>query len=37
MRRAGAEVAGVSVLLELTALNGRAKLAGLDLRVLFAA
>jgi adenine phosphoribosyltransferase len=37
VRRAGAEVAGVSVLLELTALNGRAKLAGLDLRALFAA
>jgi adenine phosphoribosyltransferase len=37
VRRAGAEVAGVSVLLELTALGGRAKLAGLDLRALFAA
>jgi adenine phosphoribosyltransferase len=37
VRRAGAEVAGVSVLLELSALNGRAKLAGLDLRALFAA
>ncbi len=37
VRRAGAEVAGVSVLLELTALNGRAKLAGLDVRALFAA
>jgi adenine phosphoribosyltransferase len=37
VRRAGAEVAGLSVLLELTALNGRAKLAGLDLRALFAA
>jgi len=37
VRRAGAEVAGFSVLLELTALNGRAKLAGLDLRALYAA
>lgn len=37
VRRADAEVAGLSVLLELTALNGRAKLAGLDLRALFAA
>jgi adenine phosphoribosyltransferase len=37
VRRAGAEVAGVSVLLELTALGGRAKLAGLDARALFAA
>ena len=36
-RRAGAELAGVSFLLELTALNGRAKLAGLKLRALFAA
>jgi adenine phosphoribosyltransferase len=36
VRRAGAEVAGISVLLELTALNGRAKLAGLELRALFA-
>jgi adenine phosphoribosyltransferase len=37
VRRAGAEVAGISVLLELTALNGRPKLAGLDVRALFAA
>jgi adenine/guanine phosphoribosyltransferase-like PRPP-binding protein len=37
VRRGGAEVAGVSVLLELTALNGRAKLDGLKLRALFAA
>ena len=37
VRRAGAEVVGLSVLLELTALNGRAKLAGLNLRALFAA
>ena len=37
VRRAGAEVAGISVLLELTALNGRPKLAGVDLRALFAA
>jgi adenine phosphoribosyltransferase len=37
VRRAGAEVTGISVLLELTALNGRPKLAGLDLRALFAA
>jgi len=37
VRRAGAEVAGVSVLLELTALNGRAKLAGLDVRALLPA
>jgi adenine phosphoribosyltransferase len=36
VRRAGAEVAGLSVLLELTALNGRAKLPGLKLRTLFA-
>jgi len=37
VRRAGAEVAGISVLLELTDLNGRPKLAGLDVRALFAA
>jgi adenine phosphoribosyltransferase len=37
VRRAGAEVAGISVLLELAALNGRAKLAGLKLRSLLAA
>ena len=37
VRRAGADVAGVSVLLELTALSGRDKLAGLELRTLFAA
>jgi adenine phosphoribosyltransferase len=37
VRRAGAEVAGVSVLLELTALNGRAKLAGLDVHALLPA
>lgn len=36
VRRAGAEVAGLSVLLELTALHGRAKLADLELRALFA-
>ena len=34
--RAGAEVAGISVLLELAALNGRAKLPGLDVRALIA-
>jgi adenine phosphoribosyltransferase len=34
--RAGAEVAGISVLLELAALNGRAKLAGLQVRALVA-
>lgn len=37
VRRAGGEVAGVSVLLELAALNGRAKLAGLEVRALLAA
>ena len=37
VRRSGAEVAGVSVLLELAALNGRAKLAGLEVRALLAA
>jgi adenine phosphoribosyltransferase len=37
VRRAGADVAGVSVLLELAALNGRAKLAGLEVRALLAA
>ena len=37
VRRAGAEVAGVSVLLELAALNGRAELAGLELRTLLSA
>jgi adenine phosphoribosyltransferase len=36
VRRTGADVAGVSVLLELTALSGRDKLAGLELRTLFA-
>ena len=36
VRRSGAEVAGVSVLLELAALNGRAKLAGLAVRALLA-
>jgi adenine phosphoribosyltransferase len=36
VRRAGAEVAGISVLLELAALNGRAKLAGLQVRALVA-
>jgi adenine phosphoribosyltransferase len=36
VRRAGAEVAGVSVLLELTALSGRDKLTGLAVRALFA-
>jgi len=34
VRKAGAEVAGVSVLLELTALGGRAKLDGLTVRSL---
>ncbi len=34
VRRAGAEVAGVSVLLELAALSGRARLDGLELRAL---
>jgi adenine phosphoribosyltransferase len=37
VRRAGAELVGVSVLLELVALNGRAKLAGLELRALLSA
>jgi adenine phosphoribosyltransferase len=36
VRRAGAEVAGLSVLLELVALNGRAKVAGLQVRALVA-
>jgi adenine phosphoribosyltransferase len=36
VRRAGAEVAGISVLLELAALNGRAKVAGLHVRALVA-
>jgi adenine phosphoribosyltransferase len=36
VRRAGAEVAGISVLLELAALNGRARLTGLDVRALLA-
>ena len=36
VHKAGAEVAGVSVLLELTALNGRGKLAGLPVRTLLA-
>ena len=34
VRRSGAEVAGVSVLLELAALNGRSRLAGLEFRSL---
>jgi adenine phosphoribosyltransferase len=34
VRRAGAEVAGISVLLELEFLNGRAKLADLEIRSL---
>jgi adenine phosphoribosyltransferase len=34
VRRAGAEVAGISVLLELVALNGRAKLDGMTVRSL---
>ncbi|HEV2451451.1 MAG TPA: adenine phosphoribosyltransferase [Streptosporangiaceae bacterium] len=37
VRRAGAEVAGISVLLELTALNGRARLTGFDARALMPA
>ncbi len=37
VRRAGAEVAGIAVLLELAALNGRAKLAGLEVRALLGA
>jgi adenine phosphoribosyltransferase len=37
VRKAGAEVAGVSVLLELEALNGRAKLDGLTVRSLLPA
>jgi adenine phosphoribosyltransferase len=37
VRKAGAEVAGVSVLLELEALNGRAKLDGLTIRSLLPA
>ena len=37
VRRASAELAGISVLLELTALNGQPKLGGLDVRALFAA
>ena len=37
VRRAGAEVAGVSVLLELAALNGRANVADLEFRALLAA
>ena len=37
VRRAGADVAGVSVLLELTALNGRDKLAAWSRATLFAA
>jgi adenine phosphoribosyltransferase len=36
VRRSGAEVAGISVLLELAALNGRVKLAGLEVRALLA-
>ncbi len=36
VRRSGTEVAGISVLLELAALNGRAKLAGLEVRALLA-
>ena len=34
VRRSGAEVAGIAVLLELAALNGRARLAGLEFRSL---
>jgi adenine phosphoribosyltransferase len=34
LRRGGAEVVGVAALLELGALGGRARLAGLDLHVL---
>jgi adenine phosphoribosyltransferase len=34
VRRAGAQVAGISVLLELVNLNGRAKLAGIEVRSL---
>jgi adenine phosphoribosyltransferase len=37
VRKAGAEVAGVSVLIELAALNGRVKLAGLPVRAMLAA
>ena len=37
VRRSGAELAGVSVLLELAGLNGRAKLADLQFRALLAA
>jgi adenine phosphoribosyltransferase len=37
VRRAGAEVAGISVLLELADLNGRARLAGLVARALMPA
>ena len=37
VRKAGAEVAGVSVLIELAALAGRGKLAGLPVRALLAA
>ena len=36
VRRAGAEIAGVAVVLELTFLGGRAKLSGENLRVLLA-
>ena len=34
VRRAGAEVAGIAVLMELSFLNGRAALSGLDVRAL---
>jgi adenine phosphoribosyltransferase len=37
VRRAGAEVAGISVLLELAAMDGRAKLADMEVRALLAA
>jgi adenine phosphoribosyltransferase len=37
VRRAGAQVAGISVLLELVALNGRAKLTGINVRSLLPA
>jgi adenine phosphoribosyltransferase len=36
IRQAGAEIAGVAVILELTFLGGRAKLSGENLRVLLA-
>ena len=36
VRRSGAEVAAITVLLELTFLNGRARLPGLEVRSLLA-